>query len=114
MLTGKVIEIFPTVEVSDKFKKREFVVLVSENPQYPQEILLQLTQDKVSLIDGVKKGDTLTISYNLRGRSWTSPQGEKRWFNSLEAWKVEKVAAAPAPMPIQVSGKQDDIDDLPF
>jgi single-strand DNA-binding protein len=32
--------------------------------------------------------------FNLRGREWVNPQGEKKYFTSLEAWKIDKVAGA--------------------
>ena len=62
---------------------------------YPQDIMFQLTQDKCSLIDGFNTQDQIEVSFNLRGREWTSPQGEVRYFNTLEAWRIEKVGGAP-------------------
>ena len=75
-------------QVSEKFKKREFVVSDTSS-QYPQHISFQLTQDKCSLLEPYKIGDVLKVYFNLRGREWTSPQGELKYFNSLEAWKIE-------------------------
>lgn len=74
--------------VSDKFSKREFVL--TTNDMYPQDILFQLTQDKCTLLDMFKVGDKVEVSFNLRGREWTNPQGEVKYFNSLEAWKLFK------------------------
>jgi len=76
--------------VNDKFKKLEFVVTDTAS-QYPQHVSLQLTQDRTSLLDNVNEGDKITVSFNLRGREWTSPQGEVKYFNTLEAWKIEVV-----------------------
>ena len=87
-ITGLVKEIFPSVQVTDKFKKREFVITDISNSEYPQHISFQLIQDKCSVIDNYKPGDTVTVSYNLRGREWTSPQGEVKYFNTIEAWKI--------------------------
>ena len=104
--------------VSDRFRKREFV-LTDDSSQYPQHISFQLTQDKCSLIDSVNLGDEITVSFNLRGREWTSPKGEIKYFNSLEAWKIEKGSAASAPekhfeeMPGQTF-RNEASDDLPF
>jgi hypothetical protein len=95
--TGAVKAIFDTQQVTEKFAKREFVVTDTAN-MYPQDILFQLTQDKCNMVDGVNTGDMIEVSFNLRGREWTSPQGEVKYFNTLEAWRVEKVGAAqPAP-----------------
>lgn len=79
-----------TKQVSEKFKNREFVI-TDNSSQYPQHISLQLTQDKCALLDAYNVGDELKVQINIRGREWTSPQGEIKYFNTLEAWKVEKV-----------------------
>lgn len=106
--------------VSEKFRKREFVI-TDVSSQYPQHISFQLTQDKCGLLDAYNVGDEITVSFNLRGREWKSPQGEIKYFNSLEAWRIERKAETaqqqqqdnyPAPtiedMPMDVK------DDLPF
>ena len=82
--------------VNDKFKKLEFVVTDTAS-QYPQHVSFQLTQDRTSLLDNVNEGDKITVSFNLRGREWTSPQGEVKYFNTLEAWKIEVVEKGVAP-----------------
>jgi hypothetical protein len=78
-----------TVAVSEKFKKREFVATVEGS--YPQDILFQLSQDKCSLLDNFQVGEEIEIEYNLRGREWTNPQGETKYFNTLEVWKIGRV-----------------------
>ena len=80
------------VQVSEKFSKREFV-LTDASSMYPQDILFQLTQDKCSLIDAANVNDQIEVSFNLRGREWTSPSGEVKYFNTLEAWRIEKIGA---------------------
>jgi hypothetical protein len=78
----------PEQQVSEKFRKREFV-LTDNSSQYPQHISFQLTQDKCSLLDSYKVGDEIKVYFNLRGREWTDKQGATKYFNSLEAWKLE-------------------------
>jgi hypothetical protein len=90
-LTGTVKVVNSTVQVSEKFSKREFVV-TDTTSMYPQDILFQATQDKCSLLDAVQPGEQVEVSFNLRGREWTSPQGEVKYFNTLEAWRIEKAA----------------------
>ena len=85
---GKVKVIFEEQVISDKFKKREFVV-IDESSQYPQELLIQTSQDKTSLLDGLKEGQFVNVSINLRGRMWTNKEGVDKYFNTIEAWKVE-------------------------
>jgi single-strand DNA-binding protein len=92
-ITGIIKRISQTDQVSAKFKKREWVITTSE--QYPQHINLECHQDKVSLLDSLKVGDQVTAGINIRGKEWTSPTGEVRFFNSLVAWKVDKASQAP-------------------
>src|SRR4051812_5997816 len=106
--------------VSDKFKKREFV-LTDNSSQYPQYISFQCTQDRCSLLDSVNVGDTITVHFNLRGREWTSPQGEVKFFNTLEAWKIDKGAGSQQPTANQSYdyntesvASSPEKDDLPF
>ena len=89
-LTGTVKVLNPTVQVSEKFAKREFVITETSS-MYPQDISFQATQDKCSMLDAIQPNDQVEVSFNLRGREWTSPQGEVKYFNSLEAWRIEKV-----------------------
>jgi hypothetical protein len=134
-ITGTLKVKTATQQVSDKFKKREFVIVENSSP-YPQFISFQLTQDKCSLIDNIMEGNDIKVYFNLRGREWQSPQGETKYFNSLEAWKIEmagQVAPQQAPQQFNNYGapqatpapsaapsvmenflKKDDEDDLPF
>ncbi len=130
--TGIVKKIMATQQVTDSFKKREFVV-TDNTSQYPQDIMFQLTQDKCSLLDTIQENETIVVSFNLRGREWTSPQGEVRYFNTLDAWRVEKAGAMsmgggipaggpsamnldalPSGMPNAGSTAPAEDDDLPF
>ena len=61
-----------TQVVNDRFKKREFVV-TSEDDQYPQDILFQLTQDRCGLVDNLETGEVVAVSFDLRGREWNNP-----------------------------------------
>ena len=117
-----------TTKVSEKFTKREFVI-TDNSSQYPQHISFQLTQDKCSLLDSYQLGSEIKVHFNLRGREWTSPTGELKHFNSLEAWRLEggsnnssnggsTQAAASTSAPESVSSESftatSQEDDLPF
>ena len=96
MLTfkGTIKLIFDTAQVSEKFKKREFVVTEIGSP-YPQDVIFQLTQEKVELINDFRIGEEIEVSFNLRGRGWLDPKtNNTRYFNSLDAWKVTRLNAA--------------------
>ena len=120
-LKGKVKVVFETTQVSDKFSKRD-VVLTEGDGMYPQDILIQFTQDKCALLDGIKIGDDITVQINLRGREWTSPQGEVKYFNTIEGWRVDKSAPSVSYGPPKTDGIVDNfkeeaikvVDDLPF
>lgn len=87
-ITGELIVKNETKEYgSNGFKKREFVIKTES--QYPQEILVELTQDKCGILDKYSIGETIKVDYNLNGRSWTNPQGEVRYFNSIQGWRIE-------------------------
>ena len=114
-LKGRLKEVKETRQVSEKFSVREFV-LTDESSQYPQHIQFQATQDRCALLDGFQAGSEITVNFNIRGREWTSPQGDIKFFNTLEAWRLEAVAAvsAPAPADIPPAMETGSADDLPF
>ncbi|MBL57339.1 MAG: hypothetical protein CMP61_09130 [Flavobacteriales bacterium] len=116
-LKGRLKEVKETRQVSDKFSVREFV-LTDESSQYPQHVQFQATQDRCALLDGFQVGGEVTVNFNIRGREWTSPQGEVKYFNSLDAWRIEAADSVPAPIgsdippAATIEGGSD--DDLPF
>ena len=120
-MNGKLVVKNDTHQIKDTFKKREFVI-TDDGSQYPQEIVFQLVQDKCDLIDPFEIGDEVKVNFNIRGRRWENPKtGEIRFFNSLDAWRLEKVSQeAPAenlpPMPSNEPANIDDseADNLPF
>lgn len=124
-LTGKIKSLGVTEQKSDAFKLRKFVVTADGDTQYPQHIEFQMTNDKCALLDTYSVGSTVTVSFNLRGREWSSPQGEVKYFTTLDAWRVENAIASPQgtpaaaasqtpvnQVPVQMSNSNS--DDLPF
>ncbi len=97
-----------------EFKKRELVVTTEE--QYPQTIMTEFTQDKCDLLNNFKVGDKVTVSINLRGREWVNPQGETKYFNSIQGWRIEANTDAPgASFETQAApAASNEPDDLPF
>ena len=121
-ITGTIKVIEATKQVSDKFKSRQFVV--TTNDTYPQHISLQCKQDKCAMLDNYKVGQEVTASCNILGREWQSPQGETKYFNTLNCWRIEKAESAtpqgspsgmtPPAMPSVPATDGMDEDDLPF
>jgi len=91
-MKGKVKVVGTTLQISEKFSKREFVVTDDTN-MYPQDIMFQLTQDKCNLIDSLVIGDEVEVSFNLSGREWVNPKGESKFFNTLDVWKISKIGS---------------------
>jgi len=87
--TGIVIEVGHAEQVSDSFRKRMIVVDVTDNPEYPSPVAFEFVQDKCDLLDGYGVGHQVKISYNLRGREWIDPQGVKKYFTSIQGWRIE-------------------------
>ena len=87
-LEGVIKKIFEEQVITASFKKREFVITTQE--QYPQDILIELTQDKTGLLNQFKEGDLVSVDINVRGREWINPEGEVKYFNTLQAWKIWK------------------------
>lgn len=98
---GKLKYIGATTQVSATFSKREVVVVTNE--QYPQSILIEFSQDKCSILDNYQVGQDVTVSINLRGREWVNPQGETRYFNSIQGWFIKNNGSqqTQAPQPTQ-------------
>ena len=92
VMKGKVKVVGSTIAISEKFSKREFVV-VDDTNMYPQDIQFQLTQDKCDLIDSLVIGDEVEVSFNLNGKEWVNPKGESKFFNTLDVWKISKIGS---------------------
>jgi hypothetical protein len=88
---GKVHFKYDTQQVTDKFKKREFVLEIIEGA-YPEYIKFQLTQDKCGLLDKYKLGDEISVTFNLRGKPFNSKNGEVVYFTNLDVWKIEDIS----------------------
>ncbi|TPV96758.1 MAG: DUF3127 domain-containing protein [Myxococcales bacterium FL481] len=118
-LTGTVKHVFDTKQISASFRKRELVVTTED--KFPQTVLVEFTQDKVSLLDRVKPGEQVKVEFNIRGREWTSPQGQVKYFVSLQGWRIDSLQAAAGgfddepPFPSDPPPRDDALDDeIPF
>lgn len=123
-IIGKVKMIGAEQQVSASFKKRELVVTTEE--QYPQHILIEFAQDKCDVLNGYSIGQDVKVGINLRGREWVNPQGEIKYFNQIQGWRIEKNSEAPTqnasefttPQTTQFAPatdfKEEEHDDLPF
>jgi len=92
-IEGKLLRKFDAESKSASFQAREFVLEIPDG-NYPQFIKFQLTQDRCAAIDPYKEGEQVKVHFDLRGREW---QG--KYFTNLNAWRVEKAAAASSSAP---------------
>ncbi len=92
---GRIHATFDTQQVTERFRKREFVVELADNPRYPQFVMFQLTGDRCEQLEGFSVGDEVRVEFSLRGREWKSPQGELKYFNSLDVWTLERAGGCP-------------------
>lgn len=122
--SGIIHKICETVHISATFKKRDVVIESSETSgdrTFTELITFQFIQDKVDLLNDFKEGDQVNIGFNLKGRKWTSPQGEDRYFNTLQGWMIRLLekdlpkpqAAEPVPVPTAPKFNEDG-DQIPF
>ncbi len=91
-ITGKLLKKYEAVDVSPKFKKREFVLELSEEISgntYINYAAMQLVNNKCTVIDQFQEGDMVKVSFNIRGSKWVK-DGKERYFSNLDAWRVER------------------------
>ncbi|MDQ1771278.1 DUF3127 domain-containing protein [Labilibaculum sp. A4] len=120
-INGKMIVKEETQSISDRFKKREFVIEVENerNSEWNDFIKFQLTQDRCDLLETISLYEEIKVSFNVRGRKWEK-DGKVNYFSNLEAWRIEKVQAAGSPVPEMPEFRAEDVppapeeDDLPF
>jgi single-strand DNA-binding protein len=125
-INGKLHAIFDVKQVTERFRKREFVVELADNQKYPQYVQFELTGDRADTLEGYSVGDEVKVEFSLRGREWNSPSGETKFFNSLDVWTIERVGAARdtqgfddsrdpfSDEPPTPDGPPPGIDDIPF
>ena len=123
--TGKIIAILPArsgvSKTGNEWKVQEYVI--EDHGQYPRKMCFDIFgADKIEQFN-IQMGEELTVSFDIDARQW-----QDRWFNSIRAWKVERVSAAaaaapaaagaPVPPPTPTATPEftvgDANDDLPF
>ena len=110
---------------SNGFRKREIVITTQE--QYPQNIIIEFVQDKCKLLDSYQIGQDVRIGINLRGREWVNPEGQTKYFNSIQGWRIDQLdqgaendESIPAQKPFETTeldtnqNDNEEEDDLPF
>jgi len=126
-LQGTMIVKEDTQVISDRFKKREFVIEKKETSpngyEFVDTIKFQLTQDKCDLLDNFNIGQDINVNFNVKGNKWEK-NGKTSYFVNLDAWKIEEAGASivgggsdatSIPPPAEIPPPSDDENgDLPF
>lgn len=119
-LTGKLYEIFPTQQKTEKFRSREFVLVTSKmlgDREVVDYVKFQATGDKCDLLNKYYVGNEVTVSFNIRGNRWENA-GKVSYFTNLEAWRItgnqNEYNQEPQRNTLPTQAEQDFNDDLPF
>lgn len=90
-ITGKLIQVNDTQQVNDRFKKREFVLEITDEVNgniYTNYAKLQLVQNKCEIIDKFNIDDNIKVSFNIKGNKWER-DGNVNYITNLDAWRIE-------------------------
>lgn len=110
-ISGEIKKLNETQVIGNNgFQKRELVLCTGE--EYPQMLLIEFVQDKCGLLDIYNIGDMVNISINLRGKEWVDSQGQTKYFNTFQGWKIALKNASNTPPPLPSFSNED--EDLPF
>lgn len=123
-LTGKLLIKFDTMQRTESFKTREFVVEKTEEingKSITNFIKFQCVQDRTAIVDRINVGDEIKVHFNIRGSKWEK-DGRVSYFNNLDAWRIEQILQAGNNEfsdkdhlePLDTFTSDNAVDDLPF
>jgi len=123
-ITGRVAEVYPVNRISERFRKREFVIEHKDSSSkqvYVDYIKFQLTQDRCEIIDESWLRQDVTVTFNIRGNRWEK-NGVANYITNLNALSVTRgIAVAENDQQAIVNPQLEDapspspeLDDLPF
>lgn len=117
-LTGVVVHVGQPEQITDTFSKRDLILKIDGETQYPQEIKMQAANEKMDKLNGLGPGARITVGFNMRGSSYNrKSDGKKDWFLNLNIWRVEvhsNTAGASQAEPQGAASSQQAHDDVPF
>ncbi len=125
-LTGKLLVKYDTVQRTESFKTREFVVEKTDDINgrtITNYVKFQCVQDKTNILDRVNVGDQVKVYFNVKGSKWEK-DGRTNYITNLDAWRLEQIlksSANPAseddhlePLDTFSATSDEAVDDLPF
>ncbi|PUZ27644.1 protein of unknown function [Chitinophaga costaii] len=128
-ITGKLVVKYNTMQRSETFKTREFVIEKSDDINgrvITNYIKFQAVQDRTAIVDRFQEGENVKVYFNIKGTRWEK-DGKVNYITNLDAWRMESIVAnTPGvdPQP-NYGGSQEfsggaapaatsNVDDLPF
>jgi hypothetical protein len=120
-ITGRLVAKYDTVQRTETFKTREFVIEKTEEfngRTISNYIKFQCVQDRTTMPDRFNMGDEVKVSFNIKGTKWTK-DGRENYITNLDAWRMEQVrmgqeSSQPANTPPTNTAYNNVVDDLPF
>ena len=124
-LTGKLIAKYDTVQRTESFKTREFVVEKSEEingRSIVNYIKFQCIQDRTAMLDRINTGEEVKVYFNIKGSKWER-DGKVNYITNLDAWRIEQILQPGTakmdndylePLDTFSETPPDAVDDLPF
>ena len=123
-ITGKLVAKFDTVQRTESFKTREFVLEKTEENNgrtFSNFIKFQCVQDRTLILDRVNTGDNIKVYFNIKGTRWEK-DGKTNYITNLDAWRIEQLLSADKgsdndfiePLDTFSSTSPGAVDDLPF
>ncbi|UYQ92214.1 DUF3127 domain-containing protein [Chitinophaga horti] len=126
-ITGKLVVKYNTMQRSETFKTREFVIEKSDDINgriITNYIKFQAVQDRTAIVDRFNEGETVKVYFNIRGTRWEK-DGKVNYITNLDAWRMEammqdaagggdRMPDYNAPQAPSFNGGAAGGDDLPF
>jgi len=94
-ITGRLIEKYDVQQVTETFKKREFVIQIDEEGNgrtFTNYIKFQLLQANTDKIDSYNVNDEIKVNFNVKGNRWEK-EGKVNYFTNLDAWRIESASS---------------------
>ncbi len=120
-VTGKLVAKYDTVQRTETFKTREFVIEKTDDIGgriISNYIKFQSVQDRTAMPDRFNLGDEVKVMFNIKGTKWMK-DGRENYITNLDAWRMEhiKLSQSDANMPpdyVPDAPPAEVSDDLPF
>ena len=89
-LKGQIVQVLPvqsgTSQRGNQWQRASYIV-EHESGQYPKRMVFDVRDAKIQELN-LQMGEWVTLHFNCDCREY--PQGSGKFFNSIEAWKVER------------------------